>query len=278
MIDAVQDLLERTANEDRDAVLDPAALEGRVQRRRRRRRNRRAVSGILVIVVVVVAGAVTFGGTGGSPDDTVVADEVPSLGLVEGDLTGLDGRSVRVRLPASLGAGLVVVEQNAELTVADRAWRVTTRRGGVTSTSASRCDVPERIAVTGVLSAAWTVEISGDDMNDSRCEVLVDELDAFVLVDELPRYRGDAALGPIDAPDVRAVTDHAQLSLFWRSCETGPDDARTASGLYVHRLEDPARRTTLTELCDTESGAVLWIEADRWPTDDELDAVSLAPR
>lgn len=121
---------------------------------------------------------------------------------------------------------------------------------------------------------AWTVTFSGDGMTPESCELLRRQIGSFeqrpngVLV-----YRGPGTLGPIDGPDVVAATARSRLHLFHRSC-SAPMEARTRSGLTVARVDDPARGATLTVVCSVADDVEIWLEAPRWPSDEEVDAVA----
>jgi len=268
----VEELLHRVALEDRDAELPPGSVQARVRRRRGRRIVARGVAaGALVAGLGVAAAQLGVRSSG----DVVVSEDVATETSVDVVATGLDGRTVMISLPAELGRDYEVTELNAELTMGNRRWSVSAMRtADATVLPPQTCGDPQQTAIGSNLEG-WTIELSGDGFTPRVCPALLAELRSFELRDGVPRYTGDGSLGPIDGPDVAAVTDTAHLSLFRRPCAVAHDAERTSAGLVVSRVDDPARQATLSILCNPTKGVELWIESPTWPSRALLDTVEI---
>jgi hypothetical protein len=267
----VEELLHRVALEDRDAELPPGSVQARVRRRRGRRIVARGVAaGVLVAGLGVAAAQLAVRSSG-----DVVSEDVATETSVDVVATGLDGRTVMISLPAELGRDYEVTELDAELTAGNQRWRVSAMRtADATVLPSQTCGDPQQTAI-GTNLEGWTIEISGDGVTPRVCPAQLAELRSFELRDGVPRYTGDGSLGPIDGPDVAAVTDTAHLSLFHRPCGVAHDGERTPAGLVVSRVDDPARQATLSILCNPAKGVELWIESPTWPSRALLDTVTI---
>lgn len=268
----VEKLLHRVALEDRDAELPPGSVQPRVRRRRRRRIFARGVAAGVVVAGLGVATAQLVVRRSG---DVVASEDVATETPVDVVATGLDGRTVMMSLPAELGRDYEVTELNAELAIESQRWSVSVMRtAGVTILPAETCGDPQQTAI-GTNLEGWTIEISGDGFTPRVCPALRAELGAFELHDRVPRYTGDGSFGPIDGPDVAAVTDTARLSLFHRPCEMARGGEQTSGGLVASRVDDPARQATLSILCNPAKGVELWIESPTWPSAAFLDTIKI---
>jgi hypothetical protein len=268
----VEELLHRVALEDRDAELPPGSVQARVRRRRRRRIVARGVAaGVLVAGLGVAAAQLAVRSSG----DVVVSEDAATETSVDVVATGLDGRTVMISLPAELGRDYEVTELAAELTAGNQRWRVSAMRTADATVLPPRtCGDPQQTAI-GTNLEGWTIEISGDGFTPRVCPALLVELRAFELRDGVPSYTGDGSLGPIDGPDVAAVTDTAHLSFFHRPCGVAHDGERTPAGSVVSRVDDPARQATLSILCNPAEGVELWIESPTWPSRALLDTITI---
>ncbi|MBK5222937.1 MAG: hypothetical protein JJE52_08685 [Acidimicrobiia bacterium] len=263
-------MIEMTVSEDAGAVPDFGIVQHRVNRRRRRSAVGRGMGGLAVAVLIVAAGVQIRGG-----NDAGVTVSSRS-GVIEVTAVDLSDRVVEVVLPDRIGVGYTVVGQSAEISVAGRGWRVDAFRGGDTAGAPTTCDGPGQTIVAGTIGA-WTVEFSGDDMTFEACTLLQAELEQFEATDDGVRYVGSNTLGPdVNGPHVVAVTDTARLSVFHRPCHLS--GTPTAGGLVAERVDDPARGGTLTVLCDDAAEVELWIDAPDWPSDTEIEMVTVVLR
>jgi len=268
----VEELLQRVALEDQNAELARRQVRARVRRRRRRRA---ALRGVAVAAVAAVAGvaAVQLDRTGDG--DVVASGDAEPVAVLA---TALDGQTVMISLPAALGRGYEVSELNAGLTLGNQGWAVTvTRTSDLSVLPPETCDEPQQTAV-GTSLDGWAIEISGDGFTPTVCPSLLAELGAFEVRDGIPRYIGDGSIGPIDGPDVAAVTDTVRLSLFHRPCSMPGAGETTSGGLSVSRVDRPARQPTVTVLCDHGGDVELWIQAPTWPSKALLDRVEIDTR
>ncbi len=262
----IQHILEEVAREDSGALPNMDRVEADARGRRRRRRAVRGMGAALIVVAMVI-GAIQL--TRPESTDLRVADAPTDV--VEVVVATLEGEAISLTLSDAIGSDFRVVEQHAAINLGGKAWHATAYRNGGTGISDS-CGEPGQTAVARIVDG-WTMAMAGDGMDQAACELLVAELARFEVVDGMARYTGEAALGPSDGPDVAAETSAAHLSVFMRPCDAR--QASTASGLAHTQIDDPAREATLTVLCDTAAELELWIHAETWPTEADLDAVAI---